>query len=118
MNSTLQKQINDCIIRLEYIAAGVNPSDVYAGLCLNTGIDVVCDRLSEIYDQDWDEFRHKFYLDWPEYSGDVVAPVPSQDTAMSAFQYHITTPDKYEGEYGESRRRLAAYCAAKLRTYL
>jgi len=58
------------------------------------------------------------YLDWPEYSGDVVAPVPSQAPSMDAWQYYMITPDKYAGEYGESRRRLAAYCAAKLRMYL
>jgi len=112
MNPTLQKQINDCIIRLEYIAAGINPSDVNAGLCVNTGLDVVLDKLSEIYSQKWYEFRHKFYLDWLEYSGDITFPIPPGNIL------YFETSNKYIGEYGESRRRLAAYCAAKLKTYL
>lgn len=60
------------------------------------------------------------YEQWSEFSGDVDFPVPSpvplrDETGAllsrdrAAGRYYIVRPDKWEGPYGESRKRLLQF---------
>lgn len=54
------------------------------------------------------DLDHEFLLkNYPEYSGDDLFPVPSPDPMSYASDLYMDTCNYLEGEYGESRKRLA-----------
>lgn len=53
-------------------------------------------------------------FDWPEHSGMVSFPVPAEGEPMIAWR----DKPKWEGAYGESRRRLLDFALAELDTFL
>jgi hypothetical protein len=55
---------------------------------------------------------NNLFISWPEYSGEPSYPVP-HDT-MEPEEAYLEISDIWEGEYGDSRKRLLAFLIAEL----
>lgn len=61
------------------------------------------------------------FCKWPEYTGCIDYPVPSQHddvSAEAAFDYAFDTGRMWSGDYGAARMRLLEFCIKELREIL
>lgn len=108
MTSQEESAIRNSIIRLQYIAAGVKPRWRVFGICFNANFEYLpCSIRSDIDDA---------IRQWPEFSGSLAYPIGLN--LFEASHLYDRTRDKYVGEYGEARRRLAQYLADHLQKLL
>ena len=93
------------------------PQEPQCGICLNFHFLLGDSPGSETILTEFRRFYRIYVVGWPEFSGDVQYPVPSLKEDYTPEEYYGLLDDVWEGDYGDSRRRLLNYlieCAKNL----
>lgn len=94
---------------LNHLAEGGKPLYEYTGICDNatTVYQLACED-----DEELQGLIASMSVQWDSFSGDYFFPVGV--TGMGAEEAYHSLFNKWEGEYGENRRRLAGFLAHKI----
>ena len=85
------------------------PPDKWFGICVNLAL------VPGLSVADWEALVAEAAKTWPEFSGDPRFPVPHPDLLPESAYTAKWEVEKWDGEYGESRRRLCQHVADWIR---
>ena len=88
------------------------PPDKWSVICVNLAL---VPEISMSGMTDWEALVSEAAKTWPEWSGDPRYPVPHPDLLPESAYTAKWEVEKWDGEYGESRRRLCQHVADWIR---
>ena len=72
----------------------------------------ICFHVNGNHEEKITRWFYEAFMSWPEFTGNIVYPVPHPDYEDEMAGYHATA-DVWKGEYGEARMRLLDHLILK-----